>query len=279
LLPSEVMDSRPGLGHPAIINNEPIGTHLRQWRKRRRMSQLNLACDANISPRHLSFVETGRASPSREMILHLAEQLQIPARERNVLLVAGGFAPVFPERNLSDPKLAQAREAVDFVLESHKPLPAYALDRHWNVVASNEALQVMYQGVAEALLQRPVNALRLSLHPQGLAPRIENLSEWRFHLLQRLRGQIELTADPVLISLERELLGYPVPPKSSAHGESILVPLKLRVAQGVLSFLSTTMIFGTALDITLSELAVEAFFPADAHTRDLVARLAAAEAP
>src|SRR5258708_23513148 len=156
-----------------------VGEHLRSWRQRRRLSQLDLALDAEISARHLSFVETGRSQPSREMILHLAEQLAIPMRERNVLLVAAGFAPIFPERRLDDPALAAVRDAIDVVIEGHKPYPAFTLDRHWNIVASNRALQELYEGGPPDLLQPPVNAMRLSLHPEGVAPRIEHLAEWR----------------------------------------------------------------------------------------------------
>src|SRR3954447_23544090 len=178
---------------PASATATPtIGHHLRDWRQRRRLSQLDLACEANVSPRHLSFVETGRSMPSREMILRLAEQLQIPMRERNVLLVAAGYAPIFAERSLDDPMLATMRSAIDLVLEGHKPYPAFAIDRHWNIVSSNSALPQIYEGVAEHLRAPPVNALRISLHPQGLAPRIVNSDEWRAHLLSRLRQQIDL---------------------------------------------------------------------------------------
>src|SRR5215472_18269346 len=171
---------------------QTIGGHLREWRQRRRMSQLDLASEAGISTRHLSFVETGRALPSRDMLLHLTEQLEVPARERNVLLVAAGYAPMFPERPLEDPALAAARAAIDLVLDRQKPYPAFALDRHWHIVASNAALPELYDGVAPELLQPPVNVMRLSLHPRGLAPRIANLAEWRAHLLFRLRRQAEL---------------------------------------------------------------------------------------
>ncbi len=251
-----------------------IGDHLREWRQRRRLSQLELASEAEISPRHLSFVETGRSVPSREMILHLAEQLQIPVRERNVLLVAGGYAPIFPERALNSPALAAARAAIDVVLESQKPYPAFALDRHWNVVASNAALPELYEGVAEHLMQQ-VNAMRISLHPQGLAPRIVNLAEWRAHLLARLKQQADLTADPALIALQAEVTRYPAPqtPHPPADPNAVLVPFKICVGDGVLSFFSTTTVFGTPVDITLSELAVESFFPADEATKAIVRRL------
>lgn len=242
---------------------------------RRRLSQLALASEAEISSRHLSFVETGRSMPSREMILRLAEQLQIPMRERNVLLVAGGYAPLFPERDLNNPALAAARAAIDVVLQSHKPFPAFALDRHWRIVASNAALPQLYEGVAKHLLQPPINALRLSLHPDGLAPRIVNLPEWRAHLLGRLKQQADLTADPALIALQKEVTSYPAPllPPPSVDPAEVLVPFKIRVDSDCLSFFSTTTIFGTPVDVTLSELAVESFFPADEQTATLVRRL------
>jgi transcriptional regulator with XRE-family HTH domain len=249
-----------------------VGDHLREWRQRRRMSQLDLACEAEISARHLSFVETGRSTPSREMILHLAEQLDIPVRERNVLLVAAGYAPVFPERTLDDPQLSAARAAIDQVLEGHKPFPAFAVDRRWNIVASNGALPRMFDGVLPELMQAPTNALRLSLHPNGLAPRIANLAEWRAHLLARLRQQIDLSADPGLVDLARELQAYPAPRSLPDRSRSpgVVVPFQLWVGEAVLSFFSTTMVFGTPIDITLSELAVESFFPADAETAERV---------
>src|ERR1700733_12181883 len=178
------------------VRTRSVGDHLKGWRQRRRLSQLDWATEARISARHLSFVETGRSAPSREMILHLAEQLDIPMRERNVLLVAAGYAPLFPERALDAPELKAEREAIGLLLEGHKPYPAFALDRHWNIAASNNALPELFEGIDPALLERPVNAMRLSLHPKGLAPRILNLAEWRGHLLSRLRRQIDLTADP-----------------------------------------------------------------------------------
>jgi transcriptional regulator with XRE-family HTH domain len=184
---------------------QTIGDHLREWRQRRRMSQLDLAGEAEISTRHLSFLETGRSKPSREMILLLAERLEIPLRERNVLLVAGGYAPIFSERRWDDPALRAAREAIDLVLRGHEPYPALAVDRHWLLRAANDAVPPLLAGVAPALLEPPVNVLRLSLHPGGLAPRIANYAEWRAHLLARLHQQIELSADNVLLDLMNEL--------------------------------------------------------------------------
>jgi transcriptional regulator with XRE-family HTH domain len=261
--------------HSEVSQVRPVGQHLREWRQRRRLSQLDLAGDAEISARHLSFVETGRSQPSREMILRLADQLEIPMRERNVLFAAAGYAPVFPERLLEDPALAAARGAIALLLEGHKPYPAFALDRHWNVVASNEALPVLYDGVAAELLTPPVNGMRLSLHPQGLSPRIANLAEWRAHLLHRLRRQIDLTADGTLIDLQRELLSYPAPAEPVAsHGLEAVVPFQIRTGDMLLSFFSTIMIFGTPIDVTLSEIALELFFPANESTAAAVRELA-----
>src|SRR6185295_3626517 len=218
------------------MNQQPVGVLLRQWRRRRHLTQLDLALEADISPRHLSFVETGRAQPSREMLLHLSEELEVPLRERNALLVAAGFAPMFKERLLDDAALAAARGAIDVVLEAQKPFPAFALDRHWNVVASNSALQELYEGVAPHLM-KPVNALRISLHPEGLAPRIENLAEWRAHLLHRLRRQIALTGDAVLADLMKEISAFPHPKEEAIGEHAVLVPLKIRCSLGLLSFL------------------------------------------
>jgi transcriptional regulator with XRE-family HTH domain len=254
----------------------PVGDHLREWRRRRRMSQLDLACEAEISSRHLSFVETGRASPSREMVLRLAERLEVPMRERNVLLVAAGYAPVFPERSLASPELAAAREAIRIVLDGHKPYPAFALDRHWNMVMSNGALPQIFDGVDPALLQPPVNVVRLSLHPKGVAPRIINLAEWRAHMLARLRHQVELTADPMLIDLLAEAQAYGGPPARPHRGASaeMVTALRMRVGGETLSFFTTTLVFGTPVEVTLSELAIESFLPADAETAAAVRRLA-----
>ena len=265
---------------PMTIHANHFGEHLKNWRQRRRMSQLALACEAEISTRHLSFVETGRSLPSRDMVLHLAERLQIPARERNVLLLAAGYAPIFPERPLSDPALAAARQAVDLVLQAQLPYPAFALDRHWNVVASNRALPELYAGVSVELLEEPVSAMRLSLHPKGVAPRVANLTEWRAHALLRLRQQIDLTADPVLIDLLAELSSYPTHGDTSAarpvgNPHTIVIPFQVVTEAGLLSFFTTTAVFGTPIDVTLSELAIESFFPADAATAETVARLTA----
>ncbi len=256
-----------------------IGDHLREWRQRRRMSQMDLALDAEISTRHLSFVETGRASPSRDMVLRLAERLEVPLRERNVLLVSAGFAPVFAERRLDDPALAPARAAVDLVLRGHEPYPAVAVDRHWTLIAANGAVAPLIDGVAPALLEPPVNVLRLSLHPHGLAPRIENLAEWRSRRLARLRQQIDLTGDPLLVELLNDLRALPGPRGPAAAGPDyggVVVPMRLRTPAGTLQLFSTTTVFGMPVDVTLSELAIEAFYPADTATREALRSLKAA---
>jgi transcriptional regulator with XRE-family HTH domain len=256
----------------------PVGDLLREWRQRRRMSQLDLACEADISTKHLSFLETGRSAPSRDMVLHLAERLDVPLRSRNALLNAAGYAPVFPERRLDDPAMAAARQAIDLVLAGHEPHPALAVDRHWNMAAANRAVAPLNAGVDPALLRPPVNVLRLSLHPAGLATRTVNLAEWRAHLLERLRQQIEISADPVLVELLAELRGYGVPPNAGPHDPGadfagVAMPFRLATASGILSFYSTTTVFGTPVDVTLSELALECFFPADHATAEAMRRL------
>lgn len=255
----------------------PVGAHLRTWRQRRRLTQLDLALDTDISARHLSFLETGRSRPSREMLLRLAERLDVPLRERNQLLVAAGFAPHFPERTLEDPQLEAARRAVDMVLKGHEPFPALAIDRHWTLVSANAAVSPLLEGIEAELLAPPVNVLRLSLHPGGLAPRIVNLHEWREHLFERLRRQIDVTADQRLIELLTELRTYPArgtphPPQAPADYAGVAVPFRIRADGGELAFFSTTTVFGTPIDITLSELAIEAFFPADEATASAIWR-------
>jgi transcriptional regulator with XRE-family HTH domain len=256
----------------------PVGAHLRAWRQRRRLSQLDLALEAEISTKHLSFLETGRSRPSREMVIRLADRLDVPLRERNVLLVAAGFAPAYPQRPLDDPALARAREAVALILTAHEPWPALAVDRHWTLVASNAALAPLMAGASPALLAPPVNVLRLSLHPEGLSGRIVNLAEWRRHVLDRLRRQVEASADPALAALYAELAAYPAPEAGgdAADHAGIAVPLRLRTERGELRFLSTTTVFGTPTDVTLAELALETFLPADEATARALREAAAA---
>jgi transcriptional regulator with XRE-family HTH domain len=260
---------------------QPVGHLLRAWRQRRRMSQLELALEAEISSKHLSFLETGRSTPSREMLLRLVEHLAVPLREQNIMLIAAGYAPVFPERPLDGPELQQARQAVDLVLAGHEPYPALAIDRHWIQVAANRAIPPLLAGADPALLHPPINVIRLSLHPAGLAPRIANYAAWRAHLLARLRRQVDVSADPVLVDLLREAAAYPAPtgPHTRTHtplhsGSAVAVPLQLRTEVGELAFISTTTIFGTPIDITVAELAIESFFPADAATAEAMRRLA-----
>jgi transcriptional regulator with XRE-family HTH domain len=260
-------------------NAQPVGSLLRGWRRRRRLSPLALAVDAEISQRHLSFIESGRARPSRQMLLHLAERLDLPLRERNQLLLSAGFAPVFQEGPLDSHELAEVRRAVDLVLSGHLPYPALAVDRGWRMVAANDAVAPLLGDAASSLLQPPVNVLRLSLHPQGLAPRIVNLGEWREHLLARLQRQVEATADRDLAALLKELKAYPAPPAPvTSEPAQHVVPLRLSTPAGTLSFISTTLVFGTPLSVTAAELAIESFFPADAKTADIL-QAASAGAP
>src|ERR1700761_9116961 len=257
------MNTHTSLAGTEIARPIHIGDHLREWRQRRHLSQLDLAVDADVSARHLSFVETGRSAPSREMVLKLAERLDVPLRERNVLLVAAGFAPAFPQRTLDDPALKSARQAIELVLRAHEPNPALAVDRHWNLVSANRMLAPLLDGIPERLLGQPLNVLRLSFHPEGLAQHTVNLAEWCAHLLERLHRQCEATADPELLKLYQDLKAFPIPARSRPlSSDSVAIPFKLRHDGDVLSFFSTTMIFGTPVDITLSELALETFFPA-----------------
>ncbi|MFG2009460.1 helix-turn-helix domain-containing protein [Micromonospora sp. NPDC048868] len=248
----------------------PVGALLRQWRRRRGLSQLALAVGAEISTRHLSFVETGRSAPSREMVLRLAEHLDVPLRDRNRLLLAAGYAPVYSQAPLDSPELRRVLDAVRRVLRAHEPYPAVAVDRRWNLVAGNATLPLLTEGAAAHLLRPTANALRLTLHPEGMAPRIANLGEWRAHLLGRLRRHLALTDDPELGALHDELCGYPGGPAAPDAGlpraGDVVVPLRLRHPGGELAFLSTVSTFGTPLDVTVEELSIESFFPADEAT-------------
>ena len=263
-----------------VIERPRVGSMLRDWRRRRRLSQLELALDAGVSARHLSFVETGRSRPSAEMVVHLAEQLDVPLRDRNQLLLAAGYAPLYGQRGLDDPDMEPVREALDRLLAAHAPSPALVVDRHWGMVAANEAVGLLTAGVAAHLLEPPVNVLRLGLHPEGLAPAILNLGEWRAHLLDRLGRQAASTGDPALAALYDELAGLPggdgpAPLPDLAAGE-IAVPLRVRLEGRELAFISTVTTFGAAADVTVSELSIEAFLPADAATAALLRARAAA---
>ncbi len=254
-----------------VSSTRGAGDFLREWRQRRRLSQLELAGEAEISTRHLSFVETGRAAPSRSMLLRLAERLDMPLRARNDLLHAAGFAALYAERALDAPEMSLARRMLDAVLTAHAPFPALAIDRHWTLVARNDAVLPLLAGVSPELLAPPVNVLRLSLHPDGLAPRIDNLGEWRAHLLSRLQQQIERSGDAQLVALHTELAAYPGGPSSGCvydvAGIAVALRLRLRDDHEPLSLISTTTVFGTPVDVTLSELALECFYPADERTR------------
>ena len=253
----------------AVGERPPLGALLRDWRQRRRLSQLDLALEAGVSARHLSFLETGRSKPSREMVLHLAEELDVPLRERNRMLLAAGYAPAYEERPLEAPELEPVRRAEAQVLTGHDPFPAAVIDRWWNLVASNRPLAVFLDGVSPALLEPPANVLKVSLHPDGMAPRIVNLAEWRAHLLDRLRREVAASGDERLAALLAEVSAYPAPageePDVPSRG-AIAVPLRIRAGAGELAFISTVATFGTAIDVTVAELSIEAFFPADAAT-------------
>ncbi|MFI5606794.1 helix-turn-helix domain-containing protein [Amycolatopsis sp. NPDC051903] len=247
-----------------------VGELLREWRDRRRISQLDLALAADVSTRHLSFVETGRSQPSREMVLRLGEHLDVPLRERNRLLLAAGYAPAYGESELTAPELTAVRDAVRLLLTGHDPYPAAVVDRGWNLVDANTSLGLLIEGVAPDLLAAPVNVLRVTLHPDGMAPRILNLGEWRAHLLGRLRRQVESTADAELAELLAELRGYPcdqpVPEVEVPGPGDLFVPLRYVHRGTELTFFSTVATFGTPLDVTVAELVIESFYPANPET-------------
>ncbi len=253
-----------------------LGEQLREWRTRRRMSQMDLALDTEISTRHLSFIETGRSKPSAAMLGRIADCLEVPHRARNALLLAAGYAPDYQERSLDSAEMTGMRAIVDHVLKGHEPYPALAVDRHWNMVAANAAIAILIEQVSPALLTPPVNVLRIALHPDGLAPQIVNHGEWRAHILHRLDLQIEASGDAGLIALREELAGYSLEANDNGggHANGIAVPLILDTVAGRIRFVSTVTIFGTPVDITLSELAIEAFFPADAESAALLQQLA-----
>jgi transcriptional regulator with XRE-family HTH domain len=259
-----------------VADRTRIGSLLRDWRTRRRMSQQDLALEAGVSARHLSFVETGRSRPSADMVIQLAEHLEVPLRDRNALLLAAGFAPAYAQRDLDEPEMGPVRDAIDRVLRGHEPYPAVVVDRHWGLVSANRAVPLLIAGAAEHLLAPPVNVLRLSLHPEGMAPRIVNLGEWRAHVLDRLGRQAVVSGDPALFALYEELAGCPGGEPGHApdlEAGAIAVPLRLRVGEDELAFISTATTFGTATDVTVSELQIESFFPADdATARALEAR-------
>jgi transcriptional regulator with XRE-family HTH domain len=261
----------------ALQTRRGFGDLLRRWRVTRRLSQLDLSAATGVSTRHLSFLETGRARPSRQIILFLAEQLDVPLRDRNELLLAAGFAPVYGDRALDDPAMRPVRESIERLLAAHEPYPALVMDSRWNRLLANDGTRLFIHGVAPFLLTEPVNALRLTLHPQGMAPRLANLAEWSQHMLRHLRRRISQTADPALAALYDELAAYPgvtAPPGPSdppgaagEPGERVVLPLEYRSPRGLLRFLNTTTSFGAPLDAALSEVVIESFYPADEPTR------------
>lgn len=249
----------------------PVGELLREWRGRRRLTQMDLALEADVSPRHVSFIETGRSRPSSEMVLRLAEHLDVPLRERNALLLAAGYAPAFAQRGLDEPDMGPVRDTLDRILRGHEPYPAMVVDRHWGLVAANGAVALFTDGVAAHLLEPPVNVMRLSLHPDGLAPRIVNLAEWRAHVLDGLGRQAVLSGDPALAALHDEMAALPGEDSATVANldrGGISIPLVLRDGDRDLRFISTATTFSTAVDVTVSELAIESFFPADDETAE-----------
>ena len=244
----------------------PVGELLREWRERRRLSQLDLAIQADISARHLSFVETGRSRPTPAMILRLTEQLQVPLRERNVLLLAGGYAPAYPQHGLQAPELDSVRAALRQVLARHEPYPAVVIDRWWDMLDSNSGVAILVEGCAPALLEPPVNVLRLSLHPEGMAPRIVNLGQWRAHLLTQLRHRAQALGDQRLRELHEELMGYPGGTDEALQSDCVVLPLRYTRGGQELALFSISAAVATATDVTVAELVVESFYPADAAT-------------
>ena len=248
--------------------HRPVGDLLREWRQRRRLSQLDLAIQADISARHLSFVETGRSRPTSTMILRLTEHLDVPLRDRNTLLLAGGYAPAYPEHPLDGPALAAVRTALRSVLAGHEPYPAVVINRWWELLDCNTTIGVLTEPVAAHLLAPPVNVLRLSLHPEGMAPHLVNLAEWRAHLLGRLRRQLAATGDVRLAELFEELRGYPGGEPGEPGPADVVVPLRYRRGDQELAFFSMTAVVGTPMDVTIEELAIESFYPADKSTAE-----------
>lgn len=246
-----------------------VGDLLRAWRKHRRLSQLDLGAEAAVSARHLSFVETGRSLPSRALLLHLAERLDVPLRDRNGLLLAAGYAPTYQETALDAPDMARVRDGIEKILSGHEPFPAIVVDRRFDLVSSNDtAMAILADGVAPELLAPPANVLRASLHPNGLASRIVNFAEWSSHIIDRVQRQADACGDGDLMSLHNELRQYTSATDTvPQHGTSLYVPLVLRLTDDrQLRFFSTLATFGTAVDITIAELAIESFFPADEKT-------------
>jgi transcriptional regulator with XRE-family HTH domain len=276
----EVMAGMPDLPRllamsiASYVPERPVGELLREWRERRRLSQLQLSADSGVSTRHLSWVETGRSRPTRQMILRLCEHLDVPLRARNTLLLAGGHAPAYPVSALDSPRMHGVLDAVRRLLDSHQPYPAVLVDAGWELVDANPPTALLTEGAADFLLEPPVNVLRLSLHPRGMAPRIRNLDQWRAHLFERLQRQAAATGSPQLAELLAELRGYPGGTDPGGVDGDVVVPLRYAARGHELALLSTTSIFGTPHDVTVAELAVESFFPADAATAGALRQLA-----
>jgi transcriptional regulator with XRE-family HTH domain len=263
------VDQRPGVGHL-----------LRDWRQRRRLSQLELASGSGVSTRHVSFVETGRSKPSRELVLHLAEHLEVPLRERNALLLAAGYAPAYPAADLASPELAPVRTALEQLIERHEPSPAIVVDRLWNLAFGNRGIGVFLELIDPSLLEPPVNTIRATLHPKGLAPHVGNFEQYATHLQQRLRRQLLVTGDAGTRQLLEEVSSYPGVPDVAAHAagvDELVLPLRLHTRHGELAFFTTIATLGTAADVTLEELSIELFYPLDEHTRAVLAAQADAQ--
>ncbi|MFF9277248.1 helix-turn-helix domain-containing protein [Streptomyces griseosporeus] len=261
-------------GPSAAPAGQGVGPLLRAWRERRRVSQLELALRADSSARHISFVETGRSRPSEEMVLRLAEHLEVPVRERNALLLAAGYAPRYPETPLDDPALDAVRAGMERLIQGYEPYPALVVDALYDVRAANRGITMLLEGVPEELLAPPLNAMRLTLHPRGLAPRIRNLREWRGHLLAQMERQIALHRSAALRALYEEVAAYPVPEEAGADRPDaddppypyFALPLLIEHDGRVLSFVSSISTFNTPMDVTVAELAIETFLPADPAT-------------
>lgn len=263
-----------GMNSDMTVLAEPdqFSHELRRWRTRRRFSQLDLAIRADTTQRHLSFLEQGRSRPGRAMVVRLAESLGLSLRDRNDLLLAAGFAPVYAESSLDAPELGPVREALDRILDGHLPYPAVVVRPYGELVAANAAFAVLSEGAAPALLEPPINVLRLALHPDGMARRVENLAEWGRHITGSLRDQLRQSPDPGLDGFVAELDGYLPDADPPAEHLGFAVPLRLRVPEGELRLITTLTSFATAVDVTLSELRLEAFLPADAETAEILTR-------
>ncbi|MFD4527988.1 helix-turn-helix domain-containing protein [Streptomyces sp. NPDC058470] len=256
---------------PSTPDGKGVGPLLRGWREQRRLSQLELALRAGSSSRHISFIETGRSRPSEEMVLRLAEHLEVPVRERNALLLAAGFAPHYAETPLDDPAMDALREGVERLIQGYEPYPALVVDATYNVLAANQGIAMLLDGIPEALLAPPLNAMRLTLHPEGMAPRIRNLRAWRGHLLAQMERQVALSRSEPLRALYEEVAAYPVPgpgPEDELFDAVPCFALPMRIEHDgqILSFVSSISTFNTPMDVTVSELAIETFLPADPAT-------------